>query len=58
MLPLTLKSMKSMKAMQALQPELQELKEKFGDTPEDRQEFGIGLCQLSLAFDGKVAKDA
>lgn len=46
MLPLTLKSMKSMKAMQALQPELQELKEKYGDTPEDRQEFG--KAQMAL----------
>lgn len=25
---------------------------------EDRREFGFGLCQLSLVFDGKVARDA
>jgi len=31
--------MKSMKAMQALQPELAELKEKYGDSQEDKQEF-------------------
>lgn len=24
----------------------------------DRQEFGVGMCNLRLAYDGKVAKDA
>lgn len=46
MLPLTLKSMRSMKAMQALQPELAELKEKYGDSPEDKQAFAQAQMEM------------
>ena len=46
MLPLTLKSMRSMKAMQALQPELAELKEKYGDSSEDKQAFAQAQMEM------------
>lgn len=41
--PLTLKGMKSMKRMQALAPEMQELKEKYGEDP---QEMNKRMMQL------------